>query len=85
MKRTRIFVNTAMTADGKIDSAARVGATISSIADKRGGDELLASLDAVLSGGQTLLNEDPKLTVKSAKLSPERLRKVAREPGQGWG
>ncbi len=75
MNRPRILVNVAMTADGKIDSAARKGAAISSAADKRRVDELRASVDAVLVGGRTLLNEDPKLTVKSAELRAERLRK----------
>jgi 2,5-diamino-6-(ribosylamino)-4(3H)-pyrimidinone 5'-phosphate reductase len=75
MNRPHILVNVAMTADGKIDSAARGGAAISSIADKHRVDELRASVDAVLVGGRTLFNEDPKLTVKSAKLRAERLRK----------
>ena len=73
--RPRIFVNVAMTADGKIDSAARKGASISSAADKARVDRLRASVDAILIGGRTLLNEDPKLTVKSAKLRAERLSK----------
>jgi 2,5-diamino-6-(ribosylamino)-4(3H)-pyrimidinone 5'-phosphate reductase len=73
--RPHILVNVAMTADGKIDSAARRGATISSIADKRRVDELRASVDAILVGGRTLAKEDPKLTVKSAELRAERLRK----------
>ena len=73
--RPRILVNVAMSADGKIDSVARNGAAISSNADKRRVDELRASVDAVLVGGRTLLNEDPQLTVKSAELRAERLRK----------
>ena len=75
MNRPLILVNVAMTADGKIDSAARKGEAISSIADKRRVDEFRASVDAVLVGGRTLLNEDPNLTVKSAELRAERLRK----------
>ncbi|MCX6036033.1 MAG: dihydrofolate reductase family protein [Chloroflexi bacterium] len=75
MNRPRIFVNVAMTADGKIDSTARKGAAISSKADKARVDHLRASVDAILVGGRTLLNEDPKLTVKSALLRAERLRK----------
>jgi 2,5-diamino-6-(ribosylamino)-4(3H)-pyrimidinone 5'-phosphate reductase len=73
--RPRILVNVAMSADGKIDSVARKGTAISSIADKRLVDELRASVDAILVGGRTLLNEDPQLTVKSAELRAERLRK----------
>ena len=75
MERPHILVNIAMTADGKIDSIARKGATISSNRDKARVDGLRASVDAVLVGGRTLLDEDPKLTVKSAALRAERLRK----------
>lgn len=75
MKRPHILVNVAMTADGKIDTTARKGATISSKRDKARVDNLRASVDAVLVGGRTLLDEDPKLTVKSAALRAERLRK----------
>ena len=75
MKRPYITVNVAMTADGKIDSTARRGAAISSEADKTRVDRLRASVDAVLVGGRTLLNEDPKLTVKSRELRAERLSK----------
>jgi 2,5-diamino-6-(ribosylamino)-4(3H)-pyrimidinone 5'-phosphate reductase len=73
MKRPRILVNVATTADGKIDSTLRKGAIISSIADKDRVDHLRASVDAILVGGRTLLNEDPMLTVKSAELRAERL------------
>ena len=75
MERPHILVNVAMTADGKIDSIARKGATISSNRDRTRVDGLRASVDAVLVGGRTLLDEDPKLTVKSAALRAERLRK----------
>jgi 2,5-diamino-6-(ribosylamino)-4(3H)-pyrimidinone 5'-phosphate reductase len=75
MERPHILVNVAMTVDGKIDSIARKGATISSNRDKARVDGLRASVDAVLVGGRTLLDEDPKLTVKSAALRAERLRK----------
>ena len=61
-----------MSADGKLDSAARKGMTISSTADKARVDRLRASMDAVLVGGRTLLDEDPKLTVKSLALRSER-------------
>ncbi len=73
MTRPYVLVNVAMTADGKIDSAARRGATISSAADKRRVDELRAGVDAVLVGGRTLLAESPKLTVRDAALRQERL------------
>ena len=72
--RPHIHVNVAMTVDGKIDAATRKGVTISSDADKLRVDRLRASSDAILIGGRTLINEDPKLTVKSAKLRHERVR-----------
>lgn len=70
--RLHVHVNAAMTADGKIDTAARKGATISSQADKQRCDRLRADMDAVLVGGRTLVSEDPRLTVKSARLREQR-------------
>jgi 2,5-diamino-6-(ribosylamino)-4(3H)-pyrimidinone 5'-phosphate reductase len=72
MNRPLILVNAAMSVDGKLDSAARKGMTISSTADKARVDRLRASMDALLVGGRTLLDEDPKLTVKSLALRSER-------------
>ena len=72
MNRPYILVNVAMSADGKLDTVARKGISISSIADKARVDRLRASMDAVLIGGRTLLDEDPKLTVKSPALRAER-------------
>lgn len=70
--RPYIHMNVAMTADGKIDTFERRGATISSARDKARVDRLRAESDAVLVGGHTLLDENPKLTVKSAQLRAER-------------
>jgi len=61
-----------MTADGKIDTFERRGAAISSKRDKERVDNLRAETDAVMVGGNTLLGENPKLTVKSAELRAER-------------
>jgi 2,5-diamino-6-(ribosylamino)-4(3H)-pyrimidinone 5'-phosphate reductase len=61
-----------MTADGKIDTFERLGATISSPRDKERVERLRADADAVMVGGRTMLDEDPKLTVKSAHLRAER-------------
>jgi 2,5-diamino-6-(ribosylamino)-4(3H)-pyrimidinone 5'-phosphate reductase len=72
VNRPTVFVNVAMTADGKIDSSLRQGAGISSIPDKARVDRLRARMDAVLVGGRTLLDEDPRLTVKSLALREER-------------
>lgn len=62
-----------MTADGKIDTFERQGARISSESDWRRVDELRADNDAVLVGGKTLINEDPRLTVKSKRLHELRI------------
>jgi 2,5-diamino-6-(ribosylamino)-4(3H)-pyrimidinone 5'-phosphate reductase len=72
MKRPYVFINVAMTADGKIDTFERQGAAISSPGDKERVDRLRAEADAVMVGGNTLLTENPKLTVKSAQLRDER-------------
>ena len=61
-----------MTADGKIDSVAREGAAISSAADMARVDRLRAEVDAVLVGGRTLIEGDPRLTVKSEELRARR-------------
>lgn len=67
-ERPWVTMNVAMTVDGKIDTAARRGAAISSPDDWERVDRLRAESDAVMVGGQTLLDEDPRLTVKSAAL-----------------
>jgi 2,5-diamino-6-(ribosylamino)-4(3H)-pyrimidinone 5'-phosphate reductase len=77
MNRPFVFINVAMTADGKIDTFERKGAAISSPRDKERVDRLRADSDAVMVGGRTLRAEDPKLTVKSEAL---RAGRVAR----GW-
>jgi 2,5-diamino-6-(ribosylamino)-4(3H)-pyrimidinone 5'-phosphate reductase len=73
MNRPFVFINVAMTADGKIDTFQRGGAAISSARDKERVDRLRAGADAVMVGGKTLLGEDPKLTVKSEVLRAERV------------
>src|SRR6266540_3788681 len=73
MKRPFVFINVAMTADGKIDTFQRKGAAISSERDKERVDHLRAEADAIMVGGKTLLDEDPKLIVKSEALRTERL------------
>jgi 2,5-diamino-6-(ribosylamino)-4(3H)-pyrimidinone 5'-phosphate reductase len=73
MNAPHVIVNAAMTADGKIDSVARRGASISSAADMVRVDRLRAEVDAVLVGGRTLIEGDPRLTVKSAELRAQRM------------
>lgn len=74
MNRPYTFINVAATADGKIDTFERKGAAISSARDKQRVDELRAAADAVLVGGRTLLEEQPKLTVRSEALREGRIR-----------
>ena len=73
MNRPYVFINVAMTADGKIDTFERKGASISSQRDKERVDKLRAESDAVMVGGKTLLDEDPRLTVKSEVLRSKRV------------
>ena len=71
--RPYAIINAAMSADGKIDTIERQGASISSAADKRRVLELRAEVDAVMVGGHTLLKESPKLTVKLPELEKQRV------------
>lgn len=73
MNRPYVLINVAASVDGKIDTAERRGAAISSESDRERVDRLRASVDAVMVGGRTLHDEDPRLTVKSAALRAERL------------
>ena len=73
MNRPHVFINVAVTADGKMDTFERQGSAISSAHDKARVDQLRAKTDAVMVGGKTLLDEDPKLTVKSEELRAERI------------
>ncbi len=75
MNRPYTFINVAMTADGKIDTFERKGSAISSKRDKQRVDELRASVEGILVGGKTLLEESPKLTVKSEALREERIQR----------
>ncbi len=75
MNRPYTFINIAMTADGKIDTFERKGSAISSTWDKQRVDELRASADGILVGGKTLLDELPKLTVKSEALREGRIQR----------
>jgi 2,5-diamino-6-(ribosylamino)-4(3H)-pyrimidinone 5'-phosphate reductase len=72
-ERPFVFINTAVTADGKIDTVERRGAPISSPADFERVHRLRASADAIMVGGHTLLREDPSLTVKPEHHRAERV------------
>lgn len=68
IKRPHVILNVAMTADGKTDMVYRKGASISSMEDLQRVDRLRAEIDAIMVGGRTLLDDDPRLTVKSEQL-----------------
>jgi 2,5-diamino-6-(ribosylamino)-4(3H)-pyrimidinone 5'-phosphate reductase len=72
INRPRVFINVAVSADGKMDTFERKGSAISSARDKERVLRLRAKADAVMVGGKTLLSEDPKLTVKREDLRVER-------------
>ncbi len=74
-----MLINVAATLDGKIDTVERRGAAISSERDRQRVDVLRASVDAVMVGGRTLLDEDPRLLVRSAELRTQRLTRGASE------
>jgi 2,5-diamino-6-(ribosylamino)-4(3H)-pyrimidinone 5'-phosphate reductase len=75
MNRPYTFINVAMTADGKIDTFERRGSAISSARDKARVDELRSAADGILVGGRTLMDESPKLTVKSEALRAGRVQR----------
>ncbi len=74
MDRPYTFINVAVSADGKMDTVERKGTAISSKQDKERVDQLRAEADAVLVGGKTLLEEQPKLIVKSEALRKGRIQ-----------
>ena len=81
--RPYVIVNVAASVDGKLDTFERQGAAISSERDRARVDALRASVDAVMVGGHTVVDEEPRLTVKSAALRAARLaRGVAENPAK---
>ncbi len=74
MEKPFVFINAAMSVDGKISTVERRQVRISNDADLRRVDGLRAGVDAVLVGMTTVVGDDPKLTVKSEKLREKRIR-----------
>ncbi len=74
MKRPYVFINSAMSLDGKISNDRREQVRISTPEDFKVVDELRAGSDAVMVGIGTVLSDDPKLTVKSEELRKRRVR-----------
>lgn len=67
-----VFINSAMSADGKIATIERKQKKISGAIDFERVDELKASSDAVMVGIGTILSDNPSLTVKSAARKEKR-------------
>jgi 2,5-diamino-6-(ribosylamino)-4(3H)-pyrimidinone 5'-phosphate reductase len=70
--RPFVTLNVAVSADGKTDTVSRQGAEISSARDRARVDRLRAESDAIMVGGRTVLEDDPRLTVKSPALRAAR-------------
>ncbi|PXF57489.1 MAG: 2,5-diamino-6-(ribosylamino)-4(3H)-pyrimidinone 5'-phosphate reductase [Candidatus Methanogaster sp.] len=70
--RPYLFINAAMSADGKISSYTRKQIPISGEVDFRRVDRLKYGVDAIMVGIGTVLSDDPSLTVKSEELRKER-------------
>jgi 2,5-diamino-6-(ribosylamino)-4(3H)-pyrimidinone 5'-phosphate reductase len=75
MKKPFIFINSAMSLDGKLSTFERKQVKISNKEDFERVDRLRAESDAVMVGSNTAVGDDPKLTVKSEALRKQRLAK----------
>ena len=71
-ERPFVFINAAMSADGKIATRERKQTRISGRLDFDRVDELRASSDAVMVGIGTVLSDNPSLTVKSRERREKR-------------
>lgn len=71
-ERPFVFINAAMSADGKIATIERRQKKISGSVDLDRADELKAGADAVMVGIGTVLSDNPSLTVKSAQRREKR-------------
>jgi 2,5-diamino-6-(ribosylamino)-4(3H)-pyrimidinone 5'-phosphate reductase len=72
LRRPKVIINSAISADGKISSFERRQVRISGKADLRRVDILRSESDAIMVGVETVLADDPGLRVKSEQLRTER-------------
>ncbi len=72
MERPFVYVNMAMTADGKITSSRREYPKFTSDTDRRTMDRLRAEADAILVGAGTLRADDPPLHVRDPEMRAYR-------------
>ncbi|HIE34046.1 MAG TPA: 2,5-diamino-6-(ribosylamino)-4(3H)-pyrimidinone 5'-phosphate reductase [Candidatus Altiarchaeales archaeon] len=75
IKKPFVFINTAMTLDGKISTFKSKQVRISNELDMERVDKLRAESDAILVGMNTVVTDDPKLNVKNEELRRERIKK----------
>jgi 2,5-diamino-6-(ribosylamino)-4(3H)-pyrimidinone 5'-phosphate reductase len=75
LDRPFVFINSAVSADGKISSILYRQVRISGKEDLTRVDELRASSDAIMVGVGTVLADDPGLRVKSEQLRKKRLER----------
>jgi 2,5-diamino-6-(ribosylamino)-4(3H)-pyrimidinone 5'-phosphate reductase len=80
MKRPFVFVNMAMTADGKITSAAREYPRFTSELDRTHMDRLRAEADAIVVGAGTMRADNPSLHVRDPSMRVYRA-KLGKPPG----
>ena len=77
--RPFVFINSAMSADGKISTIEKKQVKISGLEDFKRVDELKATADAIMVGVETVIADDPKLTIKSDELKSMRLNQAMPE------
>lgn len=75
MKKPFIFINSAMSLDGKLSTYERKQVKISNKQDLERVDALRAGADAIMVGSNTVAIDDPKLAVKSSELRRQRTAK----------
>ncbi len=75
MKKPFVFINSAMSMDGKISSIERAQVRISGQDDMTRVDALRANCDAIMVGVGTVLADDPSLRVKSVNFCKARREK----------
>ena len=67
-ERPFVYVNMAMTVDGKITSASREYPAFASDHDKKSMDRLRAESDAILVGAGTLRADDPPMSIRDTEM-----------------
>lgn len=72
MERPFVYMNMAMTVDGKITSTQREYANFTSDLDRTCMDRLRAEADAILIGAGTLRSDDPPLNVRNPEMQEHR-------------